>query len=380
MQFPNEIQAALLFDQPFRTLEAVVRSFLRLEQMQGREPFNVSEANPGVFYRLFGQDDLMITLEYLAQPANMEVFQKSLASTVTGLLCPDIRQRLMGTRSHVLVTVSHGVMGPALESSPDFKQLLGDLMPLEGHSLPQFRRRLEASATIARLVCNEAMPQVVHWTQSNQLIPGEKFEVYANVPSPGPLHVHPYLFGNRAGAGGGPEVGVLTFGARHFIGREISIEPGALPWTAHFETILDFLNVATTDNGYVIPHGDTFGPEDRSLSYRVLHCEPEDEGGAPLYQLVPLMHRAYGFQSAEYVEPERVFDDRMPPGDLMPDDDEAKAELANEWREKRGLAEGIGGRFEVRAGDPGPAGPQPPRPGFPAARAATRKEFGRRPT
>ena len=377
MQFPNEIQAALLFDQPFRTLEAVVRSFLRLEQMQGREPFNVSEANPGVFYRLFGQDDLMITLEYLAQPANTDLFQKSLASTITGVLCPDIRQRLMSNRSHVLVTVSHGVLG----SSPDVTQLLGEIgMPMEGCSLPQFRRRLEACATIARLICDEAMPQVVHWTQSNQLIPGEKFEDYATVPAPGPLHIHPYLFGNRAGASGEPEVGLLTFGARHFIGREISIEPGALPWAAHFETILAFLRVATIDNGYVIPHDDTFGPEDRSLSYRVLHCEPEEEGGVPLYRLVPLMHRAYGFQSAEYVEPDCVFDDRMPPGDLMPDDDEAKAELANEWREKRGLAEGIGGRFEVRAGDPGPAGPQPPRPGFPAARAATRIVFGRKTT
>lgn len=371
MQYPNEIQAALLFDRPFRALEAVVRSFQRLEQMQGREPFNVSEANPGMFYRLFGQDELMITLEYLVEPANMALFQQALASTVTGIMCPDIRERLTANRAHVLVTVSHGVMGNA----PDVTRMLTELgMPMEGHSLPQFCRRLDACAVIARLVCDEAEPQVVHWTQSNQLIPGEKFEDYACAPAPGPLHIHPYLFGNSAGAGGDPEVGILTFGARHFIGREISIEPGSLPWAAHYQTMLAFLNVATTDNGYVIPHGDTFGPEDRSLSYRVLHCEPEEEGGVPLYQLVPLMHRESGFQSAEYVSPDRVFDDRMPPADLMPDDDEAKAGLANEWREKRGLAEGIGGRFEVRAKGPAPSGPQPPRPGF----GGMRKIFGRK--
>ena len=371
MQFPNEIQAALLFDRPFRALEAVVRSFLRLEQMQGREPFNMSEAKPDVFYRLFGRDDLMITLEYLAQPADMAVFQKALASTITGVLCPDVRQRLTSNRAHVLVTVSHGVLG----SSPEVAQMMAEIgRPPEGHSLPQFRRRLDACATIARLVCDEAMPQVVHWTQSNQLIAGENFEGYAAAPAPGPLHIHPYLFGNRAGADGNPEVGILTFGARHFIGREISVEPGSLPWAAHFATILAFLKVATTDNGYVIPHGDTFGPEDRSLSYRVLHIDPEEEGGAPLYRLEPLMHQEFGFQSAEYVEPERVLDDRMPPPDLMPDDDEAKAELANEWREKRRMAEGIGGRYEVRAKGPNTTGPQPPRPGFPAAR----KIFGRK--
>ena len=43
----------------------------------------------------------------------------------------------------------------------------------------------------------------------------------------------------------------------------------------------------------------------------------------------------------------------MPPADLMPEDQEAKRQLANEWREKRALAEGIGGRFEVRARSPG---------------------------
>jgi hypothetical protein len=371
MQFPNEIQAALLFDQPFRALDEVVRSFQRLEQMQGREPFHVPEANPGAFCRLFGQDDLMLTLEYLAQPADMGVFQQPLASAITGMLCPDIRQRLTGNRSHVLVTVAHGVTGNA----PEVAQIMAEIgRPMEGHSLPQFCRRLDACATIARLACDEMMPQVVHWTQSNQLIAGENFERCASVPAPGPLHIHPYLFGDSTGAGGNHEVGVLTFGARHFIGREISVDPGALPWTAHFETILAFLKVATTDNGYVIPHGDTFGPEDRSASYRVLHCEPEAEGAVPLYQLIPLMRRDHGFQSADYVPPERVFDDSMPPADLMPDDDEAKAALANEWREKRGLAEGIGGRFEVRAKGPAPTGPQPPRPVF----GAMRKIFGRK--
>ena len=173
MHYPNEIQAALLFDRPFRELEAVVRSFQRLEQMQGREPFHVPEAKSGAFCRLFGQDDLMITLEYLAQPANTDLFQQPLASTITSVLCPDVRQRLMSNRSHVLVTVAHGVLG----SSPEVAQMLAGIgRQMEGHSLPQFRRRLDACATVARLVCDEAMPQVVHWTQSNLLIAGEKFD------------------------------------------------------------------------------------------------------------------------------------------------------------------------------------------------------------
>ncbi len=64
---------------------------------------------------------------------------------------------------------------------------------------------------------------------------------------------------------------------------------------------------ATIDNGYVIPDGDTFGPEDHSLSYRVLHRDAE-AGDVPLYELVPLLYREYGFVSPDYVPRDRVID------------------------------------------------------------------------
>lgn len=70
----------------------------------------------------------------------------------------------------------------------------------------------------------------------------------------------------------------------------------------------------------------------------------------------------------------------------MPADDEAKMELVNEWREKRALAEGIGGRFEVRSRDgrgpdatPPPNPPSPPPSPLPGpARFGQRPVFGRK--
>src|SRR5689334_5477339 len=111
MQFPNEVQAALLFDRRVTSLEEIVRTFLKVEEARSGMVFNVPEVNPGVFYRLYGGDQLMITLEYMDHPAEMVVFQQPLASTVTGLLCPDMRQRLTASRSHILINVSHGVLG-----------------------------------------------------------------------------------------------------------------------------------------------------------------------------------------------------------------------------------------------------------------------------
>lgn len=372
MQFPNEIQAALLFDRRVDCLEAIVRDFVRIEQARSGARFNVPEAKAGIFYRLFGGDEMMITFEYVDKPANVDVFQQTLGSVITGILCPDIRQRLMKNRSHILINVSHGVLGNA----PEGMKLLQQIdYPIEGHSLPQFTRRLDICALLSRIVCDHAPVQAVHWTQSNQLVPGEAFEDFAAVPAPGPLHVHPFLFGSATGADGKPMLGIRTFGARHFIDREVLVEPSVLPWAANFETILAFLRVATTKNGYVIPHGDTFGPEDRSLSYRVIHRDAE-EGDVPLFELQPLLHREYDFVAEDYVPPERVFDDRMPPADLMPEDQEAKMQLANEWREKRAMAEGIGGRFEVRARGPGGGGTPPSRPAGPTLAGGG---FGKRP-
>jgi len=372
MQYPNEIQAALLFEGGVGALDDIVRDFMRVEAARSGTRFNLPEAKPGAFYRLFGGgEELMVTLEYIDGPANAGVFEQALGSAVSGILCPDIRQRVMLSRSHILVNVSHGVLG----DSPEIMRMLAQIdYPIAGQSQAQFKRRLEVCALISRIVCDHAPPRVVHWCQSNQLFPGETFEAAASLPAPGPLHVHPFLFGGQKADSGETKLGIRTFGARHFVGREILIEPSVLPWAANYETILAFLKIATVDNGYVIPDGDTFGPEDRSQSYRVVYREAE-EGDVPLYELQPLMYREYNFQTGDYVPREKVFNDQSPPTAIMPADAETKMDLVNEWREKRKLAEGLGGTFEVRARGLGGTGTPP---SAPAGGPGGRPVFGRK--
>ena len=375
MQYPNEIQAALLFDRPIANLEAIVRDYMRVEEARSGARFNLPEVKPGAFYRLFGGDELMITLEYLAQPADPAVFQQVLGSAVTGILCPDIRERLMLSKSHILVNVSHGVLG----NSPEIMRMLQQIdYPMAGQSLAQFVRRMDVCALIARIAGDHQPAQAVHWCQSNQLFRGDAFDALAGMAAPSPLHVHPWLFGGEEDGQGNVKLGIRTCGARHFIDGEVLIQPSILPWAANFDTILAFLRVATTQNGYIIPDGDTFGPEDRSLSYRVIHRAAE-EGDVPVSELVPLMHREYGFVADDYVPQDRVIDDRSPPPALMPEEEEAKFELANEWREKRKLAEGVGGSFEVRARGARPGGAPPAPPGGPPIGGGFgRRVFGRK--
>jgi len=378
MLYPNRLQAALLFDQPVADLEAIMRSFTRIEGMRSGAEFNLPEVNPGRFYRLFNAaEELMVTFEYLDHPCAAEVFRPALSSTYTGLLTPDIRDRIARGYCHILLEVSHGVMA-GVEEDPRFASMFEAIgHNRAGASQPQFERRLSVLALMARIASEAAMPVAVHWTQSDLLMSGELFDRFAaDSAAPGPLHIHPFLFGPRPATGEAPLAGIRTFGARHWLGREIIIQPSVLPWAANYETLLAFLRIATMPNGYIIPDGDTFGPEDRSLSYRVLHHdvganigyaspEPAD---IPFYELVPLKHLAHGFIAPEHVPDDRVIDDRAFPLDIMPADQDAKMALANEWFQKRKLAEGIGGRFEVRHPDAPAAPPPPPEPKPPAPR------------
>lgn len=401
MLYPNRLQAALLFDRPIRDLEAIVRDFARIEGMRSGAQFNIPEANPGLFYRLFGgAEELMITFEYLDRPASAEAFRGALSSPFNGIATPDIRDRIIRSQTHILLEVSHGVMG-GVEDDPQIAAFLSQLgRPKEGATQAQFERRLAVLALMSRIVTEHAMPLAVHWTQSDILMGGEQFDGFAaGDGAPGPLHIHPFLFGPRPAAGEDALVGIRTFGARHWLGRELIVQPSILPWAANFETLFAFLKVATVPGGYIIPDGDTFGPEDRSLSYRVIHheagtnigyAEPE-AADVPFYELVPLKHVAHGFVAEGHVPDANAFDDRAFPATMMPEDQDAKMALANEWAEKRKLAEGIGGRFEVRAkGEdgnlPSPTpptpviAPTPSQPGLPSlsGRGLRAQVFGRK--
>jgi hypothetical protein len=400
MLYPNRLQAALLFDRPVRELEAIVRDFARIEGMKSGANFNIPESNPGRFYRLFnGAEELMLTFEYLDGPANSDAFRGALSSAFVGLATPDIRSRIARAQSHILLEVSHGVMA-GVEEDPKIAAMFAQLgMPKAGATQAQFQRRLAVLALMTRVVSDHAMPSAVHWTQSDLLIGGDQCDSFAAIEPPSPLHIHPFLYGPPGDSG---LVGIRTFGARHWLGREVLIKPSVLPWAANYETILAFLRVATMANGYVIPDGDTFGPEDRSLSYRVLHHDVGSDIGylerepadVPIYELVPMKHVAHGFIAPEHVPDENTINDRAFPAAIMPDDQDEKAALANDWAEKRKLAEGIGGRLEVRAfgiedgAPPPPPAPPPvsvvtPTPSLPGApslsgRGLRAKVFGRK--
>lgn len=375
MLYPNRLQACLLFDRPVQGIDPIIRDFVRIEQLKSSATFRVSEERPRRFFRLFdGAEELTLTAELIDGPAKADAFRGALASTFTGIATPDIRARLDRTQSHLLIEVSHGMMGADDGESRYAATFTAMGSAAAGATQAQFERRLQVLALMARVAIEHAMPLAVHWTQSDLLVAGELFDKFAaSSKMPGPLHIHPFLFGPRPAPGDDALIGIRTFGARHWLGREILVEPSVLPWALNFETILAFLRIALAPNGYVIPDGDTFGPEDRSLSYRVVHhdkgalvgtSDPEPADMA-MYELLPMKHLAHGFLAPDHVPKANVVESLAFPPALMPAGQDERMALANEWADKRKLAEGIGGRFEVRHPAAPPEPPQAPAPPVP---------------
>jgi hypothetical protein len=355
MLYPDRIQAALLFDRPMRELEAVMRDVCRIEEMRSGTRLEVSDQDPGVFYRLDDPDkDLSVTLEYADRPCDPRVFAASLASPYTEFVTPDIRERIARTYGRLLIEVTHRTGRGATQAG--------------------FEQRLAVLRLATQIAADHVMPLAVHWTQSGILVAGERFEhIAAGNDAPGPLHIHPQLFGPAAVEGAPALRGIRTFGVRHWLGREVIVQPNALPWPAHLEAILTFVRLATAPGGTLVPDGDTFGPEDRSYAYRVIHheagadighAEPEP-ADLPLIELVPLKHAEHGFPAPDHVP--ATIDER--------------GALTGEWAEKRKLADGAGIRFAVRAAEPSPPPvPERRRPALPggAGRGPQPRVFGRK--
>ncbi len=327
MRYPNRIQAALLFDQPFDGLDDVARDFARVIEMKTGSTFNVPEHRPGMFLRLFGGGrtegggELMVTFELLTGPGAIDVYSGALGSSITGILCPDMRQRVMRARCHILLDISHGVLG-GVEEDPKFAPMLSELgVNRLWATQDAFHTRLETLALMIRVTSDHITPSAIHWTQSNQLLDLDTFEKMAgpaaSMTFPSPLTIHPILFGEPDADGHTSSIGMRTLGARHWLGREIVVPATTLPWAAAYQTAIAFCGMATMEGGYVIPDGNTFGPEDGSEAWRVHHRDAGFEGGSPddiaTYELVPLRHDGCGFTADAHASEARIAQARRTP-------------------------------------------------------------------
>jgi len=339
MKYPNRIQAAVLLDARFEDFDAVSRGFARLCEMKSDTAFIVAEHHPNRFARLTGgPDNLTVSFEYVNAPPAQGALEAALGSPVTTLLSPELPDRVAAAPAHILLEVSASV-ADAVEEALSPSPLAADLAsanlasadlgaPPKPSGAQAFHQRLDTLSLMARVTIDHVPACAIHWTQSDQLLDPETFEAMATLGFPGPLAIHPRLFGvldaedsaatENGASAPAPEIGITTFGAAHWLGRELRVPVSPVPWTAAYETLLAFCELATMAGGYVIPDGDTFGPEDGSEVWRVHHREPEPGADADasdypaLYELVPLRHDACQFIAEDFARSSSVLSVRQP--------------------------------------------------------------------
>ena len=377
MHNPNKIQAALLLDARFDGLDMVAREFARVAEMKFGVPSSVSEQNAGQFLRLqAGDQGPALTFEYVNAPPQMALFTDALASPVTTLLSPDMQARVSRAAFHIVLEASLSEL-PELDAHPALASAVDELgtnQPSQGHEA--FNRRLETLALMARIASDHAQVAAIHWTQSNQLFTPDSFEALAQSGFPGPIAIHPLLFGelgDSAAPANPPSIGFRTFGARHWLGREIVVPPTALPWDAAYDAALAFIAYAALPGGATIPDGDTFSPppaeddaqsgQERAEIWRVRHRDDpassahNDDGDAsggsvPITELIPLRRDACGFLAHDYTASANVLAQRGPRASKDPLS-EAEATLAEL---KAALEEG---RAQAAANPPEPLAASP---------------------
>ena len=313
---PNTVQTALLFDDNMPIdLQAFAARFQSEQVAQGIN-FNLIEATAEhTLVRLYGSNDLMVTVEQMMEPLKQGPFQDALDSAYMKIVSPTAASKVERHRSGVLIAVSHGVM-PVETNINEFFDEVG--FQKAGQSQDEFLLRLEVLKDLTRAYGEIREPSLVHWTQSNQLLDFQTFVTLGGEAMPSLLNIHPRLYSDKTDAQG-QWIGFTTFGAAHFLGREITFKSAPMVWGNLYEYALVFLKFSSSNDGYVVPHGDCFS-DGEGLSIAVRHIPGGADGGTATYELTLLQSAKFGYECPPDRVPKLGDDGDEPSSDLNADD------------------------------------------------------------
>ncbi len=349
-KYTNSLQAAILYDGKADVWPSMDLNNFRMAMLERGIPLKITQ-EAATFAFMMGPEEIQLTVTYYDKPADHAVFAQTLKSAATRLIVPDAIQRVLRHQSHVLVEIQQGVFG-GVDGDPQISKMFDDIgFPRPGHSLAAFNKRVDLLGEVCRWLQKEKPASVIHWTQSNTLLPAAKMDAFLDRQNPGMLTVHPILVAGETVPGYDElPVEILTLGAADFIGREIHIKAAPIPWMDLYESALAFIRLAIMPNGYVIPDGDTFGIESGEFSYLVRHLD----GGArptvtdtPLYELKLQFHRKYNYIAPDFNGREHIKGGLRQAARMVPGHPAEAREAIAEWERKDRMARGAGGSFEV---------------------------------
>lgn len=379
--YANRLQAAILYDGRSNICPGLHLNTFRMAMLNNDIPLKIVQESRD-FVLMMGPKDLQITVTYHDNPADHAVFQQVLGSPVTELLFPGAAECVSRHQSHVLVEVQHGVLG-GVTDNPEIKSFFETIgMPRPGNSLEDFNSRVDILAQICASLQKEVAASAIHWTQSNTLVSPDKMDMLLDQSNPRFVTVHPYLYGaERIPGFDETPAGIHTIGAADYIGRELHVTPAPLPWFELYDNALALVRLALMRDGYVVPDGDTFGPETGEFSFLVSHLdgvERKSASGKPVYELSLLYHKKYNYTSPDFKGRTLIkggIGEAMSMMDMQ--EPEALAQVAS-WERRNEMAKAAGGGFEIYRKNGGDQNNEPPSGRFDRAFGAAKRVFGRR--
>jgi len=355
-QFRNSFQAALLYDAPpsfslpdtLARIRADCRSF-GLHLRPGSDIDNVAI--------LLGRDELQLKLELVNRLANPKLFQSAMGSAWNLMAVPDVPERILRHRCYALITIGHGSDSAAY--ARDLPQALRS--SASGQSHPLFLLRIRVLQTAIRALSVQVIPSFAHWTLNDLFIASDKLLPFCSADPIGFPIVHPFIFYGPYVVGQPPATGFLTLGAANCIGYEFMVDATPVPWSEQYESVIALLRLATMDNGYLIPDGDTFGRQDGNFSYRVRHLAAGVDGVRQArIRLTLLFSKSHGYRSAEY-EPRQTIPGGVEGAERVIGTAKPDARQAvHRMRETQAMVEGVGSRLVVSVPKSSPPPARPP--------------------
>lgn len=193
-------------------------------------------------------------------------FQQTLSSPFTRISYPEADQAVRTHASHILLSIGKGIPMPSIT---------GISLPQATLSEKEFSIVLTLAQVATNFFFHRAEPMAVHWGQSNILMSGKAYGSLAQQPDPMPLYIHPSLFSSRAVIKGKQVIGFRTFGAAHFLGREIVFNEAPVPLDWMLSRVYNFI-ATMRERGELPPAGDSFGTSASEI-IRISYNTPSPE-------------------------------------------------------------------------------------------------------
>lgn len=192
---------------------------------------------------------LYIQVEQSQNPLPAGGFHQTLSSPFTRISFPEAGEAVRSHASHILINIGKGIPMPAIT---------GINLPDAALSGGEFSAALALARAATNFFLHRGETIAVHWGQSNILLSPRAYGALAQQPAPMPLFIHPSLFSSRAVVRGRQVIGFRTFGAAHFLGKEIVFNEAPVPLDWMLSRVYSFVETMR-ERGELPPAGDSFG-------------------------------------------------------------------------------------------------------------------------